>query len=50
MKLTYKKRINFKLFGVKIFELNTDYIEHSIDVDSSDDDFNIDLNTIIIRN
>lgn len=50
MKLSYKKKRVFKFFGIKIFEFNTDYIEHSIDIDSSDDDFNIDLNTVVVRN
>ena len=49
MKLSYKKKIVFKVFGIKIHEHNTDYIEHSIDIDSDDDDFNINLNTKIIK-
>ena len=49
MKLSYKKRVDFKLFGKKIFEFNTDYIEHSIDVNSDEDEFNINLNTATIN-
>ena len=40
---------NAEEFGKKIFEFNTDYIEHSIDVDSDEDEFNINLNTATIN-
>lgn len=45
MKCTYKKINTFKLFGIKILEFNSKYIEHSNDKDSDEDDFYIDLTT-----
>jgi hypothetical protein len=42
-KVIYCKRREFKLFGFKIFELNTNYNEHSNDENTNDDDFYIEL-------
>lgn len=45
MKCSYGKRTIFKLFNLKIFEKYTDYIEHSRDEDSDENDFFIELKT-----
>lgn len=43
MKVAYSKLSQFKIFGLKIFELKTDYIERSTDKDDDDDEFYINL-------
>lgn len=42
-KVVYTKRRELKIFGVKIFELNTNYNERSNDENTNDDDFYIEL-------
>lgn len=42
-KVIYAKRREFKLFGFKVFELNTNYNERSNDNDTNDDNFYIEL-------
>lgn len=49
MKCSYKKLNTFKIFGIKIFEFKTQYIEHSVDKDNDEDEFYIDLTTREIR-
>ena len=44
MKVTYRKLSKFSLFGIKIFELKTDYVERSMDNDDDDNEFFISLN------
>lgn len=43
MKVAYRKLSKFSLFGIKIFELTTDYVERSMDKDDDDDEFFISL-------
>lgn len=43
-KVTYKKRIEIKLFGkIKLFTINFDYVERSRSGDDEEDEFYIDL-------
>jgi hypothetical protein len=42
MRASYKKSVQFLLLGLRIFELKTNYIEHSSD-DNDDDGFYIEL-------
>lgn len=42
-KVIYTKRREIKLFGLKIFELNTNYNERPNDENTDDDDFYIEL-------
>ena len=49
MKVSYKRNVEFKLLGVKLFEIKTNLIEHSTDENSEDDNFYIDLNTAIMN-
>ena len=49
-KVTYKKRIEVKLFGkIKLFTINFDYVEHSRSGDDEEDEFYIDLDDRIIE-
>lgn len=43
MKSSFRKRLQYKLFGIKIFEATSDYVEHVVEKDTSDDEFYIDL-------
>jgi len=38
MKVAFKKLHQFSLFGLKIFEWKTDYVERSRDADDDEDD------------
>ena len=43
MKVAYTKKNEFKIFGVKIFELKTKYFERNNDNDDDDGDLYIEL-------
>jgi hypothetical protein len=43
MKVLYNKLQEFKIFGFKLFEFNTQYLERSTEKDDSDNDFYIEL-------
>lgn len=38
MKVAFKKLQQFSLFGLKVFEWRTDYVERSRDADDDEDD------------
>lgn len=49
-RVTYKKQIDIKLFGkFKLFTVNFNYVEHSVDYDDEDDEFYIELGDRIIE-
>lgn len=48
-RVSYRKKCEFKLFGIKIFEHFSDYYEHSSDKDDDDDEENIKLTKRIIE-
>lgn len=45
MKVAFKKVCTLRLFGFKLLKFESEYIEHSSDKDSNDDEFYIDLTT-----
>lgn len=49
MKVKFDKLREFKIFGIKVFELRTQYMERSIDKDDDEDDFYISLSDRIIK-
>lgn len=48
-KVSYRKINEFKIFGIKIFELKSDYVEFSNDSDADEDLFQIKIDTEKIR-
>lgn len=48
MKIYFKKNSIFKFLGLKLFELNTEYIERNSEKNSDDDDFYVELQNRII--
>lgn len=49
-RVVYTKRNELKLFGIKLFEFNTNYNERSSDKELSEDDFYINLQEVINEN
>ena len=49
-KVVYTRRNEFKLFGVKLFEFNTNYSERSSDKELDEDDFYINLQEVTNEN
>lgn len=43
MKVIYNKKHEFKLFGIKLFELKTQYFERSSEKEDDENDFFIEL-------
>ena len=49
MRVAYTKKNEFKIFGLKVFELKTKYFERSNDKDNDDDEMYIELNKRILE-
>ena len=49
MKSSFRKRVQYKLFGIKIFEAVSDYVEHMVEKETDDDGFYINLVELDLR-
>ena len=50
MRVAFRRNCEFKIFGVKIFNFKTDYIEHSLDKEDEDDGLFVSFQERVVRN